>query len=527
MATKDQSIGGLPDADSTLPDAPPSIRLTLRVGLIACLAAFTVALAFAYRYQADQPSSMDPFVYGQCAKEVLAGKRLYLQTWLEKPPLGLMLYAVPQIFKPRSYPAMGFFMGLWLAGEGLIYVAVLRRNLVAALCCFAFITLAPLMFWDWKWLSLEHFANPCVAGLLLLAYVMLRDRSFTLVQCVLIGVLSVVVFHIRQNVVLAGVLPAAVVALSAGPWSRRVLGLGVAALAGLICWGAVLLLMLWIGDLHGYFYAVFLYPFGYAKAGGGIDLMRLWLGFGPTPLPTLLFLFVALALHGRYRWLVAASLLVGLANCMLPRREFTHYWCNLFPFVALYMGIVLQRDFIRPSSLRWAIFGAVFLAGMLSAATSLYVADKIPAYDSFKNVAETVDRTAPPGSTLLVYGPPSSCSEAVAFLSSLPQANTYWWTRFFEPPYPPLLPKPQDAIFQEYLAHPPGVIVLEQQCYEDVLKTDHPSNTDRLIRMLGTHYRYRVGATAANFVILVRDRSGVGATLPNTRSAPAAGPATR
>jgi hypothetical protein len=400
---------------------------------------------------------------------------------------------------------MGFFLGLWLAGEGLIYVVVLRRNLAAGLCCFAFVTLAPLMYWDWKWLSLEHFANPCIAGLLLLAYVMLRDRTFTLVQCVLIGVLTVVAFHIRQNVLPAGVLPAAVVAFSRQPWSRRALGLGAAALAGLICWGAVLLLVLWIGDLHGYFYTVFVYPFGYAKAGGGRDLIKLWFLFAQTPLPLFLFLFAGLGLLGRYRWLVAGSLLVGIAHCMLPRREFPHYWCNLFPFVALYMGIALQRDFIRSWSFRWTIVGAVFLTGMLSAAASLYDAHKSPTYNFFKSVAETVDRTAPPGSTLLVYGP--EFSEAVVFLSSLPQANTYWWWRFFEEPYPALLLRSQETIFKEYLEHPPGVMVIEKQYYENVLKTDNPSNFDRLIRTLAARYRYRVKRTAANFVILVRDAS--------------------
>ncbi|MGD1276466.1 MAG: hypothetical protein ABR964_04500 [Tepidisphaeraceae bacterium] len=527
MAITDQAIGGLSDGDATAWQARPSMSLAGRVALVACLAAFSVALAFAYRYQAYQPTNIDPFVYGQCAKEVLAGKRLYVQTWQDKPPLGLMLYAVPQLFKPRSYPAMGFFLGLWLAGEGLVYVAVLRRNLAAALCCFAFITSAPLMHEDWKWLSLEHFANPFVAGLLLLAYAMLRDRSFTLVQCALIGVLTVVAFHIRQNVVLAGVVPAMVVAFSRQPWSRRVLGLGVAALAGLICWGAVLLLVLWIGDLHGYFYTVFVYSFGYAKTGRGRDLVNLWFHFAQTRLPLLLFLFAGLGLLGRYRWLVAGSLLVGMAHCMLPKREFPHYWCNLFPFVALYMGIALQRDSIRSSSLRWTIVGAVFLAGMLSAAASLYQVYQWPTYKIYKSVAETVDRIAPPGSTLLTYGPFPSCGEGVVFLSSLPPANTYWWWRFFEGPYPLLLPRSQETIFKEYLEHPPGVMAIEKQYFQNVLKTDNPSNTDRLIRMLAARYRYRTEGTSADFVILVREQSGAAATLPNIRPAPATGPATR
>jgi len=49
--------------------------------------------------------------------------------------------------------------------------------------------------------------------------------------------------------------------------------------------------------------------------------------------------------------------------------------------------------------------------------------------------------------------------------------------------------------------------VIEKQYYENVLKTDNPSNFDRLIRTLAARYRYRVKRTAANFVILVRDAS--------------------
>jgi len=275
-------------------------------------------------------------------------------------------------------------------------------------------------------------------------------------------------------------------------------------------------MVLWIGDLHGYFYTVFQYPFGYAGAGGEKQFIDLWLryGFAQTPLPLFVFLSAALALHGRYRWLVAGSLLVGIAHCLLPKREFPHYWCNLFPFVALYMGIALQRNFIRASSVRWTIVGAVFFMGMFGAAASLYQAQQSATYDVLETVAETADRTAPPGSTLMVYG--SAPIEAVMFLSSLPAANTYWWTRFFEEPYPPLLPKTQDAIFQEYLEHPPGVIVIDQQYLETASKTDHPSNSDRLIRMLANRYRYHIKGRSANFVILVWDGSVAAAspTLP-------------
>ncbi|MGD1276465.1 MAG: hypothetical protein ABR964_04495 [Tepidisphaeraceae bacterium] len=530
MATTHQPIGGLPDSDSTVPDAHRCMSLTRRVLLVGCLSVFLAAVLSAYAYSARRVVSSDPFIYGNVAKAMLHGKRLYADVWEGKPPLGMMLYAVPQLFVQGSYVAMLLFLGLWLAAEGLIFYIVLRRELPAALCCVIFVTLFPLTYWDFCWPSTEHFSNPFVAGLLLLAYVMVRDRTFTLAQCVLIGVLAVVAFHIRQNAAVAAVVPLASVGFSPQPWRQKALGIAAMAMAALLCWALVLLLVISIGDLHGYFYVVFTYPRVYAQAGGKTELVALASYGANTLLPLVALLFAGLALLGKHRWFVAGLMVVGIALCPIPWRGFPHYWVNLFPFVALCMGIGLQRQTIPAANLRWTITAAISLAVILSAAAALYETYLLPSYIGFQKLAAIADQVAPPGSTLFVCGPYHSA--AVVFASSLPPAHSrYWFSYEIDHETPELLLESRDAICDDYLKHPPGVIVIEQDWANDVLHPASPTDTTsvRLIRTLATRYRYVIKGTVVDYLIMVRDPSLEAATLANTRPrpAPATEPATR
>ena len=63
--------------------------------LLALAAAILVAIPL-YAYTSHSVGDRDPFMYAQIGKEILAGKRLYAETWIDKPPLGLLMYAAPR-----------------------------------------------------------------------------------------------------------------------------------------------------------------------------------------------------------------------------------------------------------------------------------------------------------------------------------------------------------------------------------------------------------------------------------------------
>ena len=78
--------------------APPPLWAVI-VGLAMFLAVGGAAIAV-YAHTAPQASDRDPFIYAQIGKEIVAGKRLYSEAWIDKPPVGMLMYAAPQLIEP-------------------------------------------------------------------------------------------------------------------------------------------------------------------------------------------------------------------------------------------------------------------------------------------------------------------------------------------------------------------------------------------------------------------------------------------
>jgi hypothetical protein len=533
------------------------------VALAIAIALLCGSIPFAYRYFTNQTIDPDPFIYGHIATEMLAGKKLYLQTWEDKPPLTFFCYAIPQVLGYRTYGALGLLLGIWLVAQGLLFFTAFARNLPVAVCCLLFTILFPLCDGEWIWPSTEHFSNLFIAGMLLIAYAIWREQRFAFWQCASAGILMVIAFHIRQNNVLPGLLPMAAILASDQPAAMKRRGIATLLGGALVSWLMILLIMLRIGDLGGYFYTVFAYPQLFARAGNWPDVARLALLLAPMALWLLLMFSAAAAMTRRFRWFVGGSLVLGIVMCLLPRRPYVHYWLNLFPFIALYMGIGLgraggvtvlspppvfrgkgaeaatARDRVRvgvttnpinagphPSpppeyqgrekdticgiveiiiSYRtaWALSAAFLFAGGLMLAGRLWTTSLQPSYHDYQLVAAAVDQVARPDSTLLVYGPMPA--EAIIFTSKVPAANTYCFTFQFLPPYPQILPVPQDQIFLQYSAHPPDIIAIDRKYLADAQAPGSPNAPQSLIRLLLGRFAYSTKAAAGNFDILQRN----------------------
>jgi hypothetical protein len=111
---------GLTTIAGTSGDARPS------AGTTCALVALLCAPPLLYAYMGCYVENPDPFIYGQVAKEMLSGRRLYSETWQDKPPLAYVAYALPQIVFPRSYGAIGFFGGLCVAVTSALYAYAFR-----------------------------------------------------------------------------------------------------------------------------------------------------------------------------------------------------------------------------------------------------------------------------------------------------------------------------------------------------------------------------------------------------------------
>ncbi|MGA3066805.1 MAG: hypothetical protein ABSF29_08165 [Tepidisphaeraceae bacterium] len=477
------------------------------------IALYLAAIPFVYRFNALRAMNPDPFIYIQSARDMLAGKRLYSQTWQDKPPLAFVIYAIPEFLAPRSYLAQGFFLGVWIVAEGLMFFAAFRRDLPAACFCLIFTTLVPMMHSQWCWPSTEHFSNLTIALLLLLAYAIFRDRRFSMWQCAIIGATTVVTFNIRQNAVLAGVLPLAAVWLARESLRRKIEGIALMALAAAVCWGLVLLLLLRIGDLHGYFYTVFQYPhrfLGVYPFGSAIRLPRhIFFALSPLALVPLWLL----ARRSGHPWFIFSSLLVGVAVCILPNRPWTAYWVNLFPFLSLQCALLLRRQSIGSLSAQWIAVSALLLLGIANVGYQFIHVRQSMSTLFYQQVAARADQLAPPRSSMVVFG--EMPCEAVTYFSHLAEANTFAFTFQYEWPYSVFLPKPLTTIFDEYLASPPGVIVVQQKLLQPPSDPSDRINSRKLLKLLFDAYSYHLGATLRDYSIYVR-----GDSSPMTTSSP-------
>jgi hypothetical protein len=345
--------------------AAPAGDFRPRAAIVCALAALLCAPPLLYWHMANYTQNPDPFIYGQVAKEIMSGRRLYTETWQDKPPLAYVAYGLPQLVVPRSYGAMAFFGGLCVSLTCALYAYGFRRNTAAMLAVALFLSLFPMTYWDYTWPSTEIFSNVFVAGTLLLAWTIYRARRFSFVQCVLVGALACLAFHVRQNAVFCALIPAFAIWKAEAPLrDKALIALGGTLLGGLLAWAVVLALVVWTGDVRMYFWTVFVYSRSYAAVGNFGEFFQLWWHLWMSPLSVVIVLFACLAAYRRQDLgFVVFIVAVALTAASCPMRVHAHYWACTFPYVALLIGIGVER--MSELSGR--------LAGMLTAAMALLV----------------------------------------------------------------------------------------------------------------------------------------------------------
>jgi hypothetical protein len=263
-----------------------------------------------------------------------------------------------------------------------------------------------------------------------------------------------------------------------------------------------------VGDVREYFWTVFIYPRAYAESGSVAQAVQLSTTFWTGPLAPMLLIFGGLALSRANAWLVVTTLVVGLGNCLVPMRIFEHYLGNCLPYIALVLGLALERLAAFDKRLTWSLVGALVVTLAPPIVLRMRMCSYSGTYPPFARVAEEVDRLAPPNATLLVCGP-LPC-EAIQFASRLPAANVHEWMFQLRPPFDKLLPKSWETIREEYLAKPPTVIV----AHKDDLRRANAAATPnergedvRLVRELVARYGYRQAASVGDYVIGIREEA--------------------
>jgi hypothetical protein len=481
---------------------PPAAPRRVPVGLIwtVALCLFLCCVPLIYASMACHCDNSDAFVYGQHARDVLSGKKLYTEVWNTKPPLGILIYGVPQLFGANSYAALQVFGGVCLVIQCLLFWRVFRVNRLAVACCVIFTTLYPLTGWDFLWPSTEHFANLFVTPTLLIAYIMFRDGRVNLWHCAVAGALACFAFQVRQTALFSSVVPLAGILLVKETWQGK--GRAVAAWLGgcAAAWILILILVFFVSDARSYFHAVIQGPRAFAGIASWAQVRMLAWGAFQTTLAVFIALFAMLSFVSPYRPLVLLALGGALAACFSPLQSHVHFWVALFPVIALFIGIPLVRYGGRIESPHWVCLTVLCVYLLPQVPFRIHYALEEPTNDVAVRVAAAADRAAPEHATLLARGP-WPLSEAIQFASKLPPNNTCWVSFELNPPFVDTLPKSVDAIFDEVVANPPGVLAIHRDYLSAIQNSKNLANDLRLVQLLIQRHTYVQAGAESDFVI--------------------------
>jgi hypothetical protein len=409
-------------------------------------------------------------------------------------------------------------MGLVLIAESLILIWNFRSNPPAMVAITYFVIICPLSAKPFAWLSTEHLSDLFVACNLVFAYVIARNRRFSLFQCFLVGLCTCAALNTRQTALLSGLVPMVSIAIWGRPFRRMLAGIGSAFAGGVVGMAAVLWLVSRIADLQGYLDALFLHPASYAGLGSAHDVWRLFAEDFPSPLATLAIVFAALGIFSRYPALAASAVVAGLLTIILPRRDFVHYLVGLFPFIALLIGIGLERHARTSAIFCWACCIFMVYVSYIPIRSTLHDAQLHPRELELAAVADHIDRVAPPSATLLVWG--RLGAEPIDFASKLPLASKYWILWMFQKVNAPLLPIPVKDIVAQYLANPPTVIAEDRDFVLNMERgTDVPEYDKQgfeLGKALLRKFHYEVEDSFGGYDIAVLQNSTGSNTRPAT-----------
>lgn len=482
------------------------VRWALLLGL--CIAFIAIAI---YAILSRVVYNPDPFIYAQAIKQLLAGEILYSGAWQDRPPLGLLFYAIPQIISSRSYLGMEVFLAFWLIIQGLLFVWVGRKNPWIALGTFSFVILFPITNWDFFWPSTEHAANMFVAILLLLAYIVVCDNNCSWKISVLVGTATTMAFHIRQSALLFCLVPLIVLTIVQSTWRARVTTILIVVSAGLASWGLLLACIVPFTDMAGYWHITFRYPFLFAQQDMGQTRWQLLKLILFTPLSAFILVFLALAVRGRYRILAIVATTVGLTASLASPRTHTHYWVQMLPVVALLIMLAFEENYFFDNlgqTVRISIITCLSLLVTLTigvASNNLALAVQEPNGLRLRAIADSVNNLSLPDDTIFVSTRLLMPSDYIQFAVNVPPAHRYNCCWQFRHPRATLLPTSLDLIFSEYLESPPSLMLISQEYLDIINKSSRQLFEDiLLVKKLMTKYSYIRIADIDEYVLLRR-----------------------
>jgi hypothetical protein len=514
-------IGGAPETVPANLDANTNTkpyykydRASLAVALIVILASSIVAPSI-YRYLARVEVDTDALTYAQAGKEILAGRRLYSEIYMDKGPLTVIAFAIPQLFSPRNSQAIGESLSFVLMGLALIFAWAYRFNPSAMAAAGSFIILFPMTSRNFFWFSSEHISNLFVAGNLVIAYKIARRQSFSFIDCFLVGFISCLALNVRQTALLSGIVPAVLWIKYAGTWNRILKAIACGFLGGILAFLIILLVVAHIGDIHEYLYMIFTHPSSYAGDGSWHRAWRLFADNAFKPLTMFVVIFLGYAIFSRYKAVVISAVIAGVLTCAIPRHDFSHYLAGLFPYMALSIGIGFDRNSTFDQIFAWACVAFTVCVCVPLAKENIKTARLSSSAIDMADIAPAIDRVAPPSASLFVWGPMGS--EAIMFASRLPAANKFWILWMFNHYASGSRPVSVSEITSEYLANPPTVMAMDQ----NYRKADEsPSSADdfrvgwELGKALLSKYKYVVKESKNGFDIAVLQATSEPATRP-------------
>jgi hypothetical protein len=492
------------------------LPLIFAIGLIVFA---SIIAPLAYHYMGRINDNCDPFTYAEEAKEMMAGRRLYSEIYFDKGPLVMVGFAIPQFFSPRDFQAIGAFLGFVLIGQAIIFAWAFRFDPTAMVGAALFIIVFPLTSPEFVWLSSEHLSNFFVAGNLALAYNIARQRTFTFWNCFLVGLISCLALNVRQTALLSGFVPAVLWIIYARSHKKLIRAFLTGVFGGLVGFAFILALVSRIGDFQQYAYALFLRAASYGGAGMWSESWKLFSENSTGTLAMFAGIFMGLALFSRHRTLVITSVIAAILTCALPRRDFIHYLVGLFPYVALMIGVGLERHTRNGPIFGWACAAFLVYVCLPLTQTVFDEARRAPKAIEMADVAHAVDRDNPDAKSLLVWG--KLGSEPIVFASRIPPANQYWILWMLESNSAGFLPISVDQIFTQYLSNPPAVMAMDHDFLKHAQTGVPVRNINRafdLGKTLLLKYKYVVTETVNGFDIAVL-RTGPGG-IPGATTQP-------
>ena len=412
------------------------------------------AVLLAYALSSLSILDDDPFVMGEVAQHVVAGKRLYATIWDNKPPLAILIYALPQVLASGSYLGLQLMAGVWALAQSAAWLELVPGgSRFVRLCGAVLLALLPLSDFRFAWLSSEDASNGFALLTLLGAYRCFDSRRIAARDVLLMGAGLVLAFHARQTSAVLGAPCLLALALAEESPRRKLEGLALLAAGALAAWAAVIALVFAVGDFRGYLYTVFLAPGRYAGQPRGLvelvsEFRNSWTTFA-------LFAAVGfLAIVPRVRLFAALVGAATLAATVAPMRAHLHYWEQVIPGLVL-LAHMAARELAPTRRARWALaLLPAFVLANVGWTLAKCVTDRSVARAAAAGRA--IDSQARPGDRLFVGG---HYAGTIYFFTRTEPANMYFW-EYYLYGVAAVLPTPIETVLTQYREHPPELLVL-------------------------------------------------------------------